>query len=153
MNTILLQTHIQAPIQKCFDLSRSIDLHLESTAETNEEAIAGKTSGLIGLDETVTWRAKHLGIYWKMTVKITAFEAPRFFRDEMLKGPFKMMRHEHYFERQVDGSTLMKDVFTFASPFGVLGRMMDELYLQKYMQELLEKRNQVIKTKAESMSF
>ena len=79
MNTIRLQTHIQASIQTCFDLSRSIDLHLESTAETNEEAIAGKTSGLIGLDETVTWRAQHLGIYWKMTVQITAFEAPHFF--------------------------------------------------------------------------
>lgn len=151
MNTIFLQTHIHAPVQTCFDLSRSIDLHIESTAHTNEKAIAGKTTGLISLGETVTWQAKHLGIYWKMTVQITAFESPRYFRDEMIKGPFKAMKHEHYFESQADGSTLMKDVFTFASPLGVLGRMVDKLYLQKYMQGFLEKRNEVIKELAEGV--
>lgn len=149
MNTIHLQTHIQAPIQACFDLSRSIDLHIESTAQTNEKAIEGKTSGLIDLGETVTWQAKHLGIYWKMIVQITAFESPRYFRDEMVKGPFKAMRHEHYFESQTDGSTLMKDIFTFASPMGGLGKMVDKLYLRRYLQGFLEKRNEEIKAKAE----
>ncbi len=151
MNTIFLQTHIHAPVQTCFDLSRNIDLHIESTTQTNEKAIAGKTSGLIGLDETVTWQAKHLGFYWKMTVQITAFESPRYFRDEMVKGPFKAMRHEHYFENQADGSTQMKDVFTFASPMGVLGKIVDKLFLQKYMRGFLEKRNEMIKAKAESI--
>ncbi|MEZ4886895.1 MAG: SRPBCC family protein [Chitinophagales bacterium] len=149
MNTLYLQTHIKAPIQACFDLSRSIDLHLESTVHTHEKAIAGKTSGLIGLNETVTWQAKHFGIYWKMTVQITAFEVPNYFRDEMVKGPFKTMRHEHFFEGQSDGSILMKDVFTFASPMGILGGMVDKLYLEGYMRKFLEKRNEVIKAKAE----
>ena len=48
---IELLTEINAPIEKCFDLSRSIDLHLESTKQTGEEAIAGRTSGLIELGE------------------------------------------------------------------------------------------------------
>jgi hypothetical protein len=60
MSTIHLTTFIAAPIERVFDLSRSINLHKISTAHTNEEAIGGITSGLINKNETVTWRAKHL---------------------------------------------------------------------------------------------
>lgn len=51
MPVIILHTQINAPIERCFDLSRSIDLHKISTAHTKEEAINGVTSGLINLDE------------------------------------------------------------------------------------------------------
>ena len=72
-----------------FDLSLSINLHELSAEKTNEKAIAGKTSGLIGLDEWVTWRARHFGIYQKLTVKITKLERPLMFEDKMLKGAFQ----------------------------------------------------------------
>jgi hypothetical protein len=62
MPKIELFTEINAPIEKVLDLARSIDLHMESTKKTGEMAIAGKTSGLIGFGETVTWRALHFGI-------------------------------------------------------------------------------------------
>lgn len=70
MAKIYLETLINADIQKVFDLSRNIDFHQESTAKTNEKAIPGKTSGLIELGETVTWRAQHLGFYQALTTKI-----------------------------------------------------------------------------------
>ena len=73
MPIIELRTEINANIEIVFDLSRSIDLHKISTEYTNETAIAGKTSGLIGLNESVTWRAKHFWIYQKLTSKITEF--------------------------------------------------------------------------------
>ena len=95
MPKILLETEINAPIDRVFDLARSIDLHKVSTTGTNEEAVAGKTSGLIELNETVTWRAKHFGIYQKLTVKVIEFERPTLFADVMLKGAFKSMRHSH----------------------------------------------------------
>ena len=69
MSFIKLETYISAPIEKVFDLARSIDLHKVSTLGTNEEAIAGRTTGLIELGETVTWQAKHFGLYQKLTVK------------------------------------------------------------------------------------
>jgi hypothetical protein len=47
MATIILDTIINAPIEKVFDLSRNIDLHIESTKQTGERAIAGRTSGLL----------------------------------------------------------------------------------------------------------
>jgi hypothetical protein len=60
MPTIVLKTIIAAPINVCFDLSRSIDLHKISTSDTDEQAIAGITTGLISDGEFVTWKAKHL---------------------------------------------------------------------------------------------
>jgi ligand-binding SRPBCC domain-containing protein len=149
MPLITLETVIEAPIERCFDLSRSIDLHKISTDHTNEEAIAGTTSGLIGLDEFVTWRAKHLGINQKLTTRITEFKTPTFFVDEMTKGAFKSFRHEHHFHFQ-NGRTIMTDKFDFTSPLGPLGIIANRLFLTAYMTDLLVKRNSIIKQFAES---
>ena len=111
--------------------------------------MAGRTSGLIELDETVTWRARHFGVYQLLTSKITAFDSPHFFVDEMEKGAFKWFRHEHLF-RAMDDGTLMTDVFEYESPFGILGKLADNLFLQRYMTDLLAKRNQIVKEFAET---
>ena len=149
MPRIELRTEIKANKEIVFDLSRSIDLHKISTAHTNETSIAGKTSGLIGLHESVTWRAKHFGIYQKLTSKVTEFNRPNFFVDEMVNGAFKSFRHEHHFLELKEG-TLMTDIFAYESPFGILGRIANIVFLKKYMTELLEKRNSTIKAFAES---
>ena len=149
MPKIELQTVTKADIKIVFDLSRSIDLHQLSTVKTDEKAIAGKTSGLIGLGESVTWRAKHFGIYQNLTSKITEFNAPNFFVDEMIKGAFKSFKHEHLFT-EIKGGTVTKDVFVYTSPFGILGKLADTLFLKKYMTDLLLERNRVIKEVAES---
>jgi ligand-binding SRPBCC domain-containing protein len=133
MSTITLQTIISAPIQACFDASRSIDIHMASVPKNSKElAIGGVTSGLIGLNEQVEWKAKHFCFYFRMTVRLTEFESPVLFVDEQVKGPFKKMRHQHQFEdRSTD--TLMKDTFTFEAPFGVLGKLVEVLVLKWYM--------------------
>jgi ligand-binding SRPBCC domain-containing protein len=148
MARIELSTSIDAPIERCFDLARSIDLHLESTKQTSEKAIAGRISGLIELGETVTWRAKHFGIWQNLTSKIAVFDYPNSFTDEMVDGAFKSIRHEHLFY-PANGGTLMKDVFMFESPLGIFGRLANFLFLRRYMANLLKTRNQVIKAAAE----
>ena len=100
MPSIILETPINAPIERCFDLSRSIDLHTDSMQHTGEKAIAGRTSGLIELGESVTWEAKHFGIRQTLTSKITEFDRPNYFVDEQVSGAFKSFRHEHHFEQQ-----------------------------------------------------
>ena len=149
MPRIHLETEIKADKEIVFDLSRSIDLHKISTEHTNETAVDGKTSGLIGANEWVTWKAKHFGIYQKLTSKITEFNRPDFFADEMMNGAFKSFRHEHLFT-ELNGETLMTDIFVYESPFGILGTIADKLFLKKYMTDLLEKRNWTIKEFAES---
>ncbi len=149
MPKIELITEIKSTIEICFDLARSIDLHKISTAKTNEQAIDGKTSGLISFNEFVTWRATHFGVTQKLTSKITAFERPYYFVDEQLKGVFKSIHHEHKFE-QLGDKVIMKDIFEFHSPFGIFGQLFNKFILTNYLQKLLVDRNNVIKDFAES---
>ncbi len=151
MPEIQLKTVIKSDIQKVFDLSRNIDFHQKSVSETNEKAIAGRTFGLIEEGETVTWIAKHLGIYQTLTVKITSMEKPFYFTDVMQKGAFKSMKHQHIF-RQEGKNTIMIDIFEFQSPFGFIGKIFDRVFLKSYMKKFLLKRNQLIKSTVEKRS-
>ncbi|WP_338763202.1 SRPBCC family protein [Bernardetia sp. ABR2-2B] len=149
MPIIKLTTVIESTQEIVFDLSRSIDLHKISTEQTNEEAIAGITTGLISLNESVTWRAKHFGVYQNLTSKITALERPYSFTDEMIKGAFKAFKHQHLFKK-VESRVEMTDIFDYQSPFGIFGKIADTLFLETYMTNLLKERNKVIKEFAES---
>jgi ligand-binding SRPBCC domain-containing protein len=152
MPTITLRTIINSDKKIVFDLSRSIDLHKISTKKTKEQAIHGRTEGLIELNETVTWRAKHFGVYQKLTSKITAFKSPNYFVDEMITGIFHSFKHQHIFETE-NNRTVMIDVFEYKSPFGILGRFADKLFLEKYMTKFLKERNTTIKLFAESGKY
>ncbi len=149
MPIIELITIIRAPIERCFDLSRSLDLHMVSTAHTGEKAVAGVTSGLINYQEEVTWKAKHFGVWQHLTSRITAFDPPRHFRDSMIRGAFKRIEHDHFFETQGD-TTKMTDIFDFNAPLGFLGKIAESVVLTKYLQQLLKDRNASIKNAAES---
>jgi ligand-binding SRPBCC domain-containing protein len=140
-------TLINAPIERCFDLSRSIDLHLLSTARSGERAVAGVASGLIGLGEQVTWRARHFGIWQELTSEITRMDRPSYFRDEMIRGAFRSFEHDHFFAER-DGVTEMTDVLRFAAPVPVLGRVA-EILLKGYLRRFLRERNEVLKRVAE----
>lgn len=149
MPIITLKTSINAPIEKVFDLSRSIDFHKESQRNHNEIPLAGTITGLINLGETVTWRAKHFGITQQLTTKITAYSYPVHFRDSQISGIFKYFHHDHFFMRSGE-KTIMKDIFEYESPFGILGKIADTLYLKKYMSNFLLDRNILIKEMCES---
>ena len=149
MPSIHIKTIINAKIQICFDLSCSIDLHTISTSKTREKAIAGVTSGIVKLNDSITWEATHFGIRQKLTSKITQFEEPKHFRDEQIKGAFKFMKHDHYFE-ECEGMTIMTDHFQFSSPYGVIGKIVDVLVLKSYLRRFLIVRNSVIQEYAES---
>lgn len=149
MTIIHLQTIIKADIQTVFDLVRDIDLHQKSTFKTGEKAIAGRTSGLIELDETVTWRAKHLGFYQTHTSKITEMNRPYHFTDMMLQGTFKSLKHQHIFRKEGE-NTIMTDLFEFKSPFGIIGKIFNIIFLKNYMKNFLTERNKLIRSTAET---
>jgi ligand-binding SRPBCC domain-containing protein len=148
MPVITLTTEISAPIERVFDLARSIDLHRDSMDHTSERAVAGKTSGLIEADETVTWEAVHFGIRQRLTSKITICDRPTHLQDVMEEGIFAGFVHDHYLSTTETG-TLMKDVFDSTSPLGHLGKVADVLFLERYMTGLLVQRNAAIKAAAE----
>ena len=149
MAVIRVETDIKAPTAVCFDLARSIDLHVTSTGNSRERAVDGVTSGLIGNGQEVTWSARHFGIRQRLTSRITAFDPPRYFRDSLVRGAFSRFDHDHYFEPLDDG-TRMVDVFDYAAPLGLLGRLAEWLFLNRYMRRLLTERALGIKAVAES---
>jgi ligand-binding SRPBCC domain-containing protein len=146
---------ILAPIDRCFDLARSVEVHLLGNVHFGEQAVAsaGVTSGLVGLGERVTWRAKHFGVWFALTSEITTMEPPLHFRDEMRQGPFRFMIHDHHFQPLPDDATEMVDIFRFAAPLPLLGTLAEAFVLRRYMRRLLQERNLVIKQIAESSEW
>jgi ligand-binding SRPBCC domain-containing protein len=135
------RTTLPTTPERAFDVSLDVDLHLESFKDSEESIFGGMTSGEMALGDTVTWRARHFGIWWTMTSTITEYERPHRFVDEQKKGPFKSFRHVHVFEASDDGSTLMIDSVEFAAPLGVLGRIAEKVALERYLPNLIELRN------------
>ena|SRR5437899_2391330 len=149
MPVIELSTVIRAPRERVFDLARSIDAHQDSTEGTEERAVAGVMSGLIGMNGEVTWEARHFGVRQRLTVRVTTFDRPRHFQDVMISGAFKSMAHDHEFADHPEG-TLMSDRFEFKSPLGILGAIVDRVFLASYMRRFIVRRNEVLKRLAES---
>lgn len=127
-----------AAVEALFDVSLSIDAHMDAFATSRESAIAGVTSGQIGLGETVTWRARHFGFWFVMTSQITALERTSRFVDEQVDGPFRMFVHEHRFRRE-GKKTIMTDIVTVASP--VFGLLVDRMILAPYLRRMITRRN------------
>jgi ligand-binding SRPBCC domain-containing protein len=145
-------TLINAPIERVFDLSRSVEVHLLANVHENEQALAtgGVTTGLIGLEEQVTWRAKHFGMWHDLTSKATAVEPPTYFQVTMVKGIFRSMQADHVFRSLPSGATELRDIFTVEAPLPVLGPIAEALFLRRYMIALNRERNAVIKQLAQS---
>jgi len=149
MATIRVVTEVAAPAELCFDLARSIDLHVVTTGDSQERAVAGVTKGLIGMGEEVTWSARHFGVRQRLTSRITAFDRPHRFRDSLVRGAFARFDHDHIFE-PIETGTRMIDVFDYAAPLGPLGRLVEALVLDRYMLRLLVVRGAGVKKVAES---
>lgn len=138
VSAFTLVTECPVPAGAMFAASLDIDLHLESMRDSGETAIDGIRSGRIGLGETVTWRARHFGIWFRMTSQITALAEPHRFVDQQVAGPFRSFVHEHLFEDTPNGCR-MTDTITLASPvFGVLA---ERLVLVPYLRRLIRLRN------------
>jgi ligand-binding SRPBCC domain-containing protein len=149
-------TVIRAPVERCFDLARSVEVYLAGNVHSGESAVAvaggraGVTSGLISMGQRVTWRARHFGIWHNLTREITAMDRTAYFQDTMTHGIFRFMQHDHFFRSLSPDETEMKDVFRFAAPLPVLGRSAERAFLRRYMHALLRERNAVLKEIAES---
>lgn len=149
MPTIIIETYIDVPPGVCFDLARDIGIHCQTAAGTQERAVAGVTTGLIGLGEEVTFEGVHFGIRQRLTSRITEFDRPHSFTDEMLRGAFRSLRHIHEF-RAVGTGTVMQDTLFWTSPLGWLGKVADRLFLEAHMRQFLIDRNAHLKRIAES---
>jgi ligand-binding SRPBCC domain-containing protein len=141
-----LETAIGATPDVAYRYAIGVEAHLSSMSHAREQAIGGVTSGRLRLGDEVTWRARHFGLWWRMTVRISADDPPRSFVDEQVSGPFQHWRHEHYFEPRAEGVTLMRDVVDFSAPYGLAGRTVASVALGPYLRVLIQRRNTYLAT-------
>jgi len=153
MTVVEVVTHVHAPRTRCFDLARSVDAHMQSASTTSETVVAGRTSGMLALNEDVTWQARHFGVRLSLQSRITSFRRPEYFQDSMVRGPLKSLVHDHYFDDAGNGVTTVRDVFTFSAPVPGIGRLVEGLVLRRHFQRFLEARNAELKKMAESEAW
>jgi ligand-binding SRPBCC domain-containing protein len=146
-----IETMIKAPVDAVWASSLSIDAHLASMSASSERVVGGVATGQIALGETVTWRARHFGVTWTMTSKISELSAPDRFVDEQVRGPFQSFRHEHQFT-SVGAATKLVDHVRFVAPLGPLGRAVESLVLGPYLRTLIGDRNNYLKAMLERLS-
>jgi ligand-binding SRPBCC domain-containing protein len=151
MFTLRVTTRIAAVPERCFDLARSVDAHLQSAADTGERVVAGRTSGLCELGDVVTWEGRHLGVVQRLTSRITALQRPTYFQDRMVAGAFRSFEHDHHFEPDGAGGTVMRDELRFAAPYGPIGWLAERLVLAHHLRRFLERRRAALKAMAEGV--
>jgi ligand-binding SRPBCC domain-containing protein len=150
MYKIYRETIIHTTLERCFDLSRSIDFHKQSMNDTKEIPVSGRLTGLIELGEFVEWEANHFFIRQRLSSKITEMVKPYYFVDVMVSGAFTSFWHKHRFSKHKSGEVMMIDDFRYEVPLGILGGFGNFLFLNRYMVRLIEARSESIKTALET---
>ena len=149
MEIIRVGTWIDAPVERCFLLSLSVDLHVASARSTPEETPAVATEGTIGEGDMLTFKGRHFGVRWRHTSLIEKLRPHSYYRDVMVAGPFQHFEHDHHFAAMDDG-TRMRDEVRFSARWGLLGRLATRTVLRKRLKAFLMERNALIKRLAES---
>lgn len=148
MAHFVLERVIRATPAAVFAASLDPALHVASMARYGETMVKGPVGGSFTEGSTVTWRARHFGIRFRLTSVVFDIDPPHRFCDKQIRGPFRDFHHEHVFAKHPDG-TLMRDTVTFRSPFGPIGAVVDRLFMRAYLRRLIAERNTVLAVSVE----
>ena len=149
MPRIVIETWINAPPERVFDLARDIGAHAASARFSGERVVPpGRTEGLLEAGDLYTFEAVHFGIRQRTTAKIVSLDRPRRFDDELVRSAFRRLQHAHEFEPS-RGGTLMRDTLEWTSPFGILGRIADRLAVIRHMRWFVTTKQRALKEIAE----
>lgn len=146
--SFVVQRVIRATPARVYAASLDPRLHVRTMARYGETMVAGPEGGVFTEGSTVTWRARHFGIPFRLTSVVFDLDPPHGFSDRQIAGPFAAFRHEHDFEEHPDG-TLMRDTITLRSPFGPIGALVDRLFMREYMRRLIDERGAILAAEVE----
>jgi len=71
--------------------------------------------------------------------EITHVTKNKLFVDEQRVGPYKIWHHEHLFKEENNG-VLMIDIISYKLPFGVLGRLINYLFIKNKLRNIFNYR-------------
>src|SRR3954452_3184129 len=149
---IELVTDIAAEPGVVFDVVVDVDVHAASVAGSGERATTSSGGRCLQIGDEVTFKARHFGLPWRMSSRVTVHQRPHRFVDEQVRGPFRSLHHEHLFDALVDEAspggtrgTRMTDRMSISAPGGPLGGVVARLVLAPYLRRLLRRRAAHIK--------
>ena len=70
------------------------------------------------------------GIKMNWVTEITHVKEGKYFVDEQRFGPYAFWHHQHFIE-QVESGVLMTDILHYKIPFGLLGKLVNALFIRK----------------------
>lgn len=152
MGRIVVETFIRAPREVVFDLALDVEAHIRSAAFSGERVVPpGKTSGMLGAGDEITFEGHHFGVRQRFTVRITNIDRPNRFDDRLVRSAFRELTHAHEF-RERYGGTLMTDTLHWTAPFGILGRLADRLFVERGMRRFVARKQAALKGIAEEVA-
>ena len=149
MPTIHLTTFIAAPVERVFDLSRNLTIYKTLMKDRKETMSSGAATNLVSQGETMTFHAKHLGKTRLVMTRVVEIQKPNSLVQEQVKGDLLHFKHEHHF-KAVENGTILIDMIDFDGPRDFIGKIIGKLYLKRYLEKLIHKRNTLIQQYAES---
>ena len=149
MPTLVVDTHVSASRERCFDLARDVQVHCMTASFTRERVLPpGRVEGLLGLGDLVVFEAVHLGVRQRLSARVTAMEPPLAFEDTMVSGAFSSLHHRHEFH-VVGVGTRMRDILSWTSPLGPIGRLADLVVVGRHLRHFLVRKNAAFSVLAE----
>jgi ligand-binding SRPBCC domain-containing protein len=80
-----------------------------------------------------------LGIPSNWVTEITTVKEKTFFIDEQRFGPYKFWHHQHHF-KEIDEGVEMKDIVSYALPLDPLSRLLNNILVEKKVEEIFSFR-------------
>lgn len=75
--------------------------------------------------------------------EITQVKEMEYFIDSQLSGPYSIWHHEHRF-RKVDEGVEMTDLLYYKLPMGLLGRLINRLYINRKVKDIFDYRHKIL---------
>jgi ligand-binding SRPBCC domain-containing protein len=87
-----------------------------------------------------------LGIKINWVTEITHIRAKEYFVDEQRFGPYTFWHHKHFI-KEIEGGVIMEDVIHYKPPFGLLGVLLNFLFINSKLNSIFKHRElELIKT-------
>ena len=134
---------INANIDEVFDFFSNPENLSILTPEKLNFKILSPTPILMKEGQIIDYTVKLLGVNVRWRTIITEYNRKDKFVDQQLKGPYSMWHHTHEFQ-ELNGKVKMTDTILYAIPFGILGEIVNILWVKKDLDYIFKYREKAI---------
>jgi hypothetical protein len=144
--------HVRAPIERCFELARSVELAGEMAGvQVTENGIA-RSHGQVQAGDHMIWKGWSFGLPARHESVVTRVEAPRALEDRMVRGRFRRFEQIQSLS-EIDDHTLVTATVRFVIPRGLPGRLLARHLVIPSITRMLQRRMNLLKETAEGKVF